>query len=41
MLQPLKEKAFTLISNELEKGMALKYLHLSPPTKMGKNPRKT
>jgi hypothetical protein len=41
MLQPLKEKGFTLTSNEPKEGMALNYLHLSLPPRMGKNPRKT
>jgi hypothetical protein len=41
MLQPLKKKTLTLISNEPGKGVALNHLHLSPPTRMGKNPKKT
>jgi hypothetical protein len=41
MLQPLREKALTLISNAPNKRVALNCLHLSPPTRMGKNPTKT
>jgi len=40
-LLPLGEKTFVLISNTLRKGRAPSYLHLSPPTKIGKNPTKT
>ncbi len=39
MLQPLREKALTLISNALGKGVGRSCSHLMPPTKMGKNPK--
>jgi hypothetical protein len=40
MVHPLKEKNFVLISNAPRKGVALNCSHLSPPTRMGKNPTK-
>jgi hypothetical protein len=41
MLHPLGEEVLTLISNVLEKKMALNCSHLSPPTRMGENQTKT
>jgi hypothetical protein len=41
MLQPPREKVFTLISNMPRKRGTPSYLHQSPPTKMNENIIKT
>jgi len=37
MVQPCGGEVVTLISNVFRKGMALRYSHQLPPTKIGKN----